>query len=375
MIRGDTENAGRLAGATFPPGWPERVEAREGLSWHLRHLVGDAAQHAWRIRVIVERDSGIVVGSINLKGPPDAHGDVEVGWGVNDDRQRRGYALEATTAVLTWAAAQPGVRRFSATIPVANVPSQELAKKLGMTRTAEIRRNLPVWQLMPTMSRDRGYAIASDLFTRAEMVEAIGALDRAGLNRSKAGARHVLSVPAVFQLASDPRMMDLARRFVGATPVPFRGTFFDKSAASNWLVGWHQDTALPLRNHVSHPDWGPWSTKGGVLHARAPAHALERVIALRVHLDDATALNGPLRVLPDSHLRGILADHEIQRLARETQAVECVAAAGSAVAMRPLIVHASSKGSDGSPRRVLHIEYAATLDLGGGIELMAVLAT
>ena len=226
------------------------------------------------------------------------------------------------------------------------------------------------------MSNDnQGYEIGPSVFTQAEMVEAIGALDRAGLNRSKAGARHVLSVPLVAQLASDPRAIDLARRFVGSTPVPFRATLFDKSAASNWLVAWHQDTALPLRHRVSDPAWGPWSSKGGVLHARAPADALERVIALRVHLDDSTALNGPLRVLPDSHLRGILTDEEIQQLARETQAVDCVAAAGSVVAMRPLIVHASSKGSDGRPRRVLHIEYATTLDLGAGIELMAVLAT
>ena len=102
---------------------------------------------------------------------------------------------------------------------------------------------------------------------------------------------------------------------------------------------------------------------------RAPARALERIIALRVHLDDSTASNGPLRVLPDSHRRGILSDREIQQLARETPAVDCVAAAGGVVAMRPLVVHASSKGSDGRPRRVLHLEYAAALHLGGGIEL------
>jgi hypothetical protein len=38
--------------------------------------------------------------------------------------------------------------------------------------------------------------------------------------------------------------------------------------------------------------------KGGVLHAIAPASALAIVVALRVHLDDSTHANGPLRVLP-----------------------------------------------------------------------------
>jgi hypothetical protein len=37
--------------------------------------------------------------------------------------------------------------------------------------------------------------------------------------------------------------------------------------------------------------------------------------------------------------------------------------------MRPLTVHASSKSIGDQPRRVLHIEYAATVNLGSGLEL------
>jgi RimJ/RimL family protein N-acetyltransferase len=109
LIDGDTERAGQLVGARFPAVWPKHMEAKEGLPWHLQYLRADAAQQEWRIRVMVERESGVVVGSINLKGPPDAHGDVEIGWGVNEDRRRRGYAFEATTAVLEWAASPPCV--------------------------------------------------------------------------------------------------------------------------------------------------------------------------------------------------------------------------------------------------------------------------
>ena len=145
LMEGDTERAGRLAGAQFPASWPDGAEAREGLPWHLRHLRADGAHAAWRIRVMVERETGIVIGSINLKGPPDAHGDVEVGWGVNEGWRRRGYAWEATTAVMHWAMSQPGVRRFCATIPADNLPSKSLARKLGMSRTAESRQGLPLW--------------------------------------------------------------------------------------------------------------------------------------------------------------------------------------------------------------------------------------
>ena len=63
--------------------------------------------------------------------------------------------------------------------------------------------------------------------------------------------------------------MPSTRRFSSET-IAFRATLFDKSPVANWLVVWHQDTALPLRHHVAEPGWGPWSTKAGVLYAHAP---------------------------------------------------------------------------------------------------------
>jgi hypothetical protein len=216
---------------------------------------------------------------------------------------------------------------------------------------------------------DLGYSIHSAVFDRSDMLAALRALSEADVIRTKAGARHVLTVPGVRDLATDRRLLDLAVRFVGPGPIPFRATLFSKSPTANWLVVWHQDTALPLRRRVEESAWGPWSTKAGVLYAHAPAWALETVVALRVSLDDSTETNGPLRVLPGSHRRGVLSDQEIGRLAAETRPVDCVAASGGVVAMRPLTVHASSKSTDDRPRRVLHIEYAASVHLGADIEL------
>jgi len=184
-----------------------------------------------------------------------------------------------------------------------------------------------------------------------------------------AGARHILRVPVVHDLASDPRMLHVAHGFLGPGAMPFRATLFDKSPSANWRVAWHQDTALPLRQRMDSVDWGPWSTKAGVLYAHAPAWALGQVVALRVSLDDSLATNGPLRVLPDTHRAGVLTGEQIGRLARERTPVECIAASGTVVAMRPLTVHASSKAASEQPRRILHIEYAAAVALRSGIEL------
>ena len=193
-------------------------------------------------------------------------------------------------------------------------------------------------------------------------------LELGKLPRTKAGARHLLSLPGVRRVADDPRLIDLASRFIG-TAVPFRATLFDKSPSANWLIVWHQDTALPLRERFDAAGWGSWSTKGGVAYAHAPASVLETIVALRLHLDDSTASNGPLRVLPATHRLGVLTDDQVHDLATRTAPVDCLTSAGGVVAMRPLTVHASSKSLDDKPRRVLHIEYAATLDLGSGIQL------
>ena len=216
---------------------------------------------------------------------------------------------------------------------------------------------------------DRGFSITGSVFGRGEMHRVCQALATADLPRTKAGVRNTLCVPAVRELAENPDLVALAATFIGEQPIPFRATLFDKSALSNWLVAWHQDTALPVRQRIDEGTWGPWSMKGGVLHAIAPASALAMVVALRVHLDDSTPANGPLRVLPGTHAIGVLTNGEIQRMAATITPVTCVASAGGVVAMRPLVVHASSKASDNEPRRVLHIEYATSVHLGAGIEL------
>jgi hypothetical protein len=220
-----------------------------------------------------------------------------------------------------------------------------------------------------TYNSDQGFSITDPLFDREEMGRISQVLITADLSRTKAGARHVLRVPMVHAFANRPILVGLAAKFLGGTPIPFKATLFDKSSASNWLVSWHQDTALPLRARIDDAAWGPWSMKGGVLHAIAPASALATVVALRVRLDDSTLTNGPLRILPGTHSRGVLGHDEIQRNAASIAPITCVVSAGGVVAMQPLVVHASSKAADDAPRRVLHIEYAASVHLGSGIEL------
>jgi ectoine hydroxylase-related dioxygenase (phytanoyl-CoA dioxygenase family) len=215
-------------------------------------------------------------------------------------------------------------------------------------------------------SSELGYWIQADVISHRECNALIATLSDA--RRSRAGARHLMSHPVVAELAADRRLVAVAESALGAA-IPYRATLFEKSGKANWLVPWHQDTALPLESSFDAAGWGPWSEKEGILYAHALAWALSRVIALRLHIDASTKENGSLRVVPGSHAAGVLTGERVLSYVRTRDQIECTVPKGGVLAMRPLLIHASSKAQTSSPRRVLHIEYADSLVLAPGIRL------
>ena len=145
LIAGDTTQASERAGIIFPAGWPTDPDGRDGLPWHRGYLERDEAQRAFRVRAVVDRGNAQVIGAVSLKGPPDRLGLIEIGWGIDPQYQLQGFAVEAATALANWASAQLGFKALIATIPDHNLPSQRVAARIGMSRTLETRRDLPVW--------------------------------------------------------------------------------------------------------------------------------------------------------------------------------------------------------------------------------------
>jgi len=216
---------------------------------------------------------------------------------------------------------------------------------------------------------DEGFAVIPGILEEDRITLLAESLAVANLRRSRAGVRHALGHAGVASLAHDAQLLKIAHCILGRSAYPFRATMFEKTTDANWLVVWHQDTALPLRHRQETPGWGPWSVKADVIYARAPTSVLSQVLALRVHLDDSTSRNGPLRVLPATHTLGVLSDDAIHQLAQDIAPVECCVPRGGVVAMKPVVVHSSSKSQSGCARKVLHIEYAANLAIAGNLEL------
>ncbi|MES4908290.1 MULTISPECIES: GNAT family N-acetyltransferase [unclassified Streptomyces] len=90
---------------------------------------------AYGHRLIIERDSGVVVGSIGLFWPP-SEGILEIGYGIVASRRGRGYATEATRALAEFALTAPEVHTVSAAVELPNPSSQRVLEKAGFHHVA-----------------------------------------------------------------------------------------------------------------------------------------------------------------------------------------------------------------------------------------------
>jgi ectoine hydroxylase-related dioxygenase (phytanoyl-CoA dioxygenase family) len=104
------------------------------------------------------------------------------------------------------------------------------------------------------------------------------------------------------------------------------------------------------------PGFRPWSIKAGVLHLQPPVAVLDGMIAVHIHVDNCDESNGPVRVIPGSHLLGRLNTVQIAQIGSKP-AISCPVEAGGVMLMQPLLLHACSASGSPVHRRVIHIEF------------------
>ncbi len=152
----------------------------------------------------------------------------------------------------------------------------------------------------------------------------------------------------------DQTLLPIARRYLHPHAFWVRSTLFDKPESSNWAVPWHQDVTIEVQARHEMEGFGPWSVKDGLISVQPPSAVLEKMLTLRLHLDDTDEENGALLVEPSSHLHGRL---RIQDIIAENP-VTCSCRAGEILMMKPLLFHASNRSVCDRPRRVLHLDFA-----------------
>jgi ectoine hydroxylase-related dioxygenase (phytanoyl-CoA dioxygenase family) len=135
-----------------------------------------------------------------------------------------------------------------------------------------------------------------------------------------------------------------------------RATLFDKTPGANWGVFWHQDLSIAVEAKHELDGFSAWTRKARVQCVQPPVELMKRVLAVRLHLDDCTAANGALKVLPGTH-RDRMSATEVDAQQQRTASVICELPAGGMLMMRPLLLHASSPMDEPRSRRVIHFEF------------------
>jgi hypothetical protein len=200
-----------------------------------------------------------------------------------------------------------------------------------------------------------GFVIVAGILSGADCAGAASQVRLA--DAASGGTRCLLSQPWCAALAARLRAHAALSDYIPAGHLAVQCNYFEKSAGRNWLVPLHQDLSIPVAARVAEPALRGWSEKEGMLFVRAPLDVLQQLVVVRIHLDPCNAEDGPLRVMPGSHRRGLISDSDA--VACRVAGVEavCLAGKGDALVMRPLLLHASSKGSGGGRRRVLHFVF------------------
>ena len=180
-----------------------------------------------------------------------------------------------------------------------------------------------------------------------------------------AGTRHLLDTPWCRQLANAIRQQAAVAPLLPDDPVAVQCTYFAKSQEQNWLVPLHQDLSIPVEEKVDNPLLTGWSEKQGALFVQPPASVLRDLVAVRVHLDACDHCDGALRVVAGSHRAGRLSHEDALRMRDELGETSCSVEKGGAMILKPLLLHASSKATGNSQRRVLHLLFGPrTLPFG-----------
>ena len=163
-------------------------------------------------------------------------------------------------------------------------------------------------------------------------------------NISNSGSRKLLDNQifrdTVVYLRNHPQLSQLLSNLVAV-----QCTFFRKSQSHNWSISLHRDVVIPVQGQG---EWHDAGLKEEIHFVRPPRDFLDRCIAVRVCLDNAS--EGDLYLIPHSHFD--------EQIATKDKATLIKVSLNGALVMRPTILHGSSKLQNMQFRRVLHYLFA-----------------
>ncbi|SNR75482.1 phytanoyl-CoA dioxygenase family protein [Flavobacterium sp. ov086] len=169
------------------------------------------------------------------------------------------------------------------------------------------------------------------------------------------------SLPFIF----NQNLKDVIESTFGKGYFITKSIYFDKPEKSNWFVAYHQDLTISVDKKIEVENFENWTVKQNQFAVQPPTEILESNFTIRIHIDKTTKDNGALKVVNNSHSKGIL---RIENLGIENEKETiCEVEKGGIMIMKPLLFHASNKTTNNERRRVIHIEFSKQ-ELPDGLE-------
>jgi len=214
---------------------------------------------------------------------------------------------------------------------------------------------------------ENGFAIIENMYSPKEVDTLISLIDRASgeqetFRRSAnlfAIRQFLKEIPEAIPVLFNDRLRTLIANEPGPGYFPVKSIYFDKPAGSNWFVAYHQDLTISVDKKTDLEGYSSWTVKQNQFAVQPPMAVLENIVTLRIHLDDTDEHNGALNVLKGSHRKGIYRPENMD-ITQESEHC-CHVKKGGLMLMKPLLMHASRRSSNGRRRRVIHIEFSNML--------------
>ena len=173
----------------------------------------------------------------------------------------------------------------------------------------------------------------------------------------KAGQRLDGSTALDAALSEESSLVCAVQRVAPKT-LPVRVVAFNKSDNANWGVPWHQDRVIAVAEKADVAEYKNWSHKSGTWHCEPPEPILEKMLFVRVHLDDTDESNGAMEIAVGSHAAGVVPSANAEDIAKTYPIEICSAKRGDVLILKMLTLHSSKPAKVKSGRRVLRLDFS-----------------
>ncbi len=204
---------------------------------------------------------------------------------------------------------------------------------------------------------NKGCQIIENIYSNNEIVSILDYIERHSLGQKFGIRKFLYNNPELRKMVFSKNLIQIIHSIAPNCNRSIKSIYFDKPPKTNWFVNWHQDLTINLKEKIETTNFKNWRSNSIRTIVQPPISILENIFTIRIHLDNCTVNNGALRVIENSHKKGVI---DIKNWMKSKDGIEtiCEINKGGILIMRPLILHSSKRTKNDSNRRIIHIEFS-----------------